>query len=156
MLKPNFIAGYIVNRGKFQEPLYLLLKRTNTSYLPEIWQMVTGKVAKEESAGEAVLREISEETGLSCSEIYNVDVTIFYDQEKNQIAFSANFCGFVDSMKDVRLSEKEHDEYKWCTFSQALTLLAFPTQKETLRFIHQHFVLSTPNSVNRLKVTGTP
>lgn len=88
--------------------------------------MVTGKLNPEESASLAVHREILEETGLICQKIYNVDVTMFYDQSKNRIAFSANFCAFSNYLQPVILSSKELDQYQWCTLAESLNLLAFP------------------------------
>ena len=151
MIQPNFVAGYIVDYEGEEEPLYLLLRRSEKSYLPGIWQIVTGKLNLDENAVEAVHREILEETGLVCSEIYNVDVSMFYEHPKKRIAFSANFCAFANHLSSIKLSKNEHDDYKWCSFSDAYTLLAFPSQKETLAFIHKHYVLQKPHSVNILK-----
>lgn len=151
MTQLNFVAGYIVDPSAPKEPLYLLLRRSQHSYLPGIWQMVTGKLNPEESASLAVHREILEETGLICKEIYNVDVTMFYDQSKNRIAFSANFCAFASYLQPVILSPKEHDQYQWCTLAEAFSLLAFPAQKETLAFINKQYVLQKPHLVNLLK-----
>lgn len=150
MVQPNFVAGYIVHHNAPQEPKYLLLRRSQKSYLPGIWQMVTGKLNPDETTANAVKREILEETGLECTNIYNVDVTMFYDQSKNRIAFSANFCAFIDSANPVTLSEMEHDSYKWCTLTEACSHLAFPAQKETLSFIHKYYVLQKPHHVNAL------
>ena len=41
---------------------FLLLKRAEGNVYPELWQMVTGKMKKDESAHKAALREIKEET----------------------------------------------------------------------------------------------
>lgn len=150
MIQPNFVAGYIVNNTAQEEPLYLLLRRSEDSYLPGIWQMVTGKLNQNEIASVAVQREILEETGIECLDIYNIDVTMFYDQTKNHIAFSANFCGFTDVLDEVEISD-EHDKYQWHNFSTAYNLLAFPSQKETLTFVHNHYVINKPHSANALK-----
>lgn len=152
MIELKFIAGYIVTYKKDEEPQYLLLKRSSNSYLPGIWQMVTGKIKPNENTAIAVQREILEETGLVCSKIYNVDVTMFYEQYSNHVALCANFCAFVDYASNVKLSMKEHDEYCWVTFAKAYDLLAFPAQKETLTLIHKHYVLKEPHEVNILKI----
>ena len=152
MTQPNFVAGYIVAAKEKEEPLYLLLRRSQKSCLPGIWQIVTGKLNPNENAAQAVQREILEETSLVCLEIYNVDVSMFYEQSKKRIAFSANFCAFANHLSSINLSKTEHDEYRWCTFSEAYSLLAFPSQKETLAFIHKHYVLQKPHSVNVLQI----
>jgi dATP pyrophosphohydrolase len=145
---PNFIAGYVVQYHHSKEPLYLLLQRSQRSYFPGLWQIVTGKLNPDETATAAVKREIAEETGLACSELYNVDVTMFYEQPKNRMAFSANFCAFVKGPIAVVLSPTEHDAYQWCNFLEASSLLAFPAQKQTLAFIHHFYVLQKPHAVN--------
>lgn len=149
-MRPQFIAGYLVDNTKSQEPLYLLLKRQDSVYLPGIWQIVTGKVEEHETVSCAIKREVLEETGYIVDCVYNVDITMFYDQTKDQIAFSANFCCLVDSKKSVNISLKEHSDYQWCSFNEAKNLLAFPSQKETLKFIHQNYILNQPNPVNKL------
>jgi 8-oxo-dGTP diphosphatase len=150
-MRADFIAGYLVDPFVQDGPLYLLLKRSSAVYLPQIWQMVTGKIDPSESISQALKREVFEETGFSLEKVYNVDVTQFYDQFKDKIAFSANFCCIVDSNKMVQLSIKEHEAYKWCKFEEAYKLLAFPSQKQTLSFIHEHFVKNHPDNVNFLK-----
>ncbi len=150
MTQPNFVAGYVAYKKSNETPVYLLLKRAPTSHLPGIWQMVTGKLKPNESASDAVIREIQEETGLTCSKFYNVDVTMFHEQNKNRIAFSANFCGFANAQEPVHLADDEHSEYRWCSYNEAIDLLAFPSQKKTLEFIHENYVISTPDPVNKV------
>lgn len=150
-MKPKFVAVYIVDISKKDFPLYLLIRRCKTTYLPGIWQIVTGKVEGEENVKDAAFREIEEETGISEVQLYNVDVTMFYEQPKDSIAFSANFCGYADSLSPVNLSKHEHDDFKWCSFEEAYKLLAFPSQKETLSFVHTHFVMQKPDCVNKVK-----
>ncbi len=147
---PNFVAAYLVDCHDVATPFYLLLKRSLRTYLPGIWQIVTGKVENMELAVYTVQREIREETSLSWEALYNVDVTMFYDQTKGSVAYSANFCAYVCKEAEVILSS-EHDAYQWCTFKQAYELLAFPAQKETLSFIHKHFVSQKPHEANLIK-----
>ncbi len=148
MIQPNFVAGYIADQSEIETPLYLLLRRSQKSHLPGIWQMVTGKLIEGETTSAGVQREILEETGLVCSDLYNVDVTMFYEQSKNHIAFSANFCALVKDPTIVKLCKAEHDAFKWCTLPEACSLLAFPAQKETLAFIHKHYIMQNPHQAN--------
>lgn len=149
MLRPHYIAGFVVD-PTFEEPQYLLLRRASSVHLPGIWQMVTGKLNDNEPVHQAVVREIFEETALHPHRLFNVDVTSFYDQHKSSVAFSANFCAFVSSKKEVIISALEHDTYQWCSYSEAFDLLAFPSQKETLNLIHHYFVLQEPHPYNQI------
>jgi dihydroneopterin triphosphate diphosphatase len=150
-MKPKFIAVYLVYSSEKDNPLYLLIRRCKTTSFPKIWQIVTGKVELEENVKNAAFREVKEETGISDVELYNVDVTMFYEQSKDSIAFSSNFCGYVNSSNPVNISEHEHDDFKWCYFEEAYKLLAFPSQKETLSFIHTHFVIQKPDCVSKVE-----
>ena len=151
MTQPNFIAAYLCDKKSFDQPRYLLLKRSQEVYLPGIWQMVTGKIDLNETAATCVLREIFEETGYQPKAVYNVDVTLFYDQSKHKIAYSANFCALIDAQVLPKISSKEHETFGFFTLEEALQLIAFPSQKQTLQFIHEHFILQIPHEANLLR-----
>lgn len=149
MFQPDYIAVYMYKDTS--SPLYLLLKRSKNVYLPGIWQMVTGKIKPVEAPSFAAKREVLEETGLDTKFFYNVDVTIFFDTHAQKVAASANFACPIPDDYTVILNKKEHDECGFFSFEEALGLLAFPSQKQTLSFIHQHFVLQKPHAANVIR-----
>lgn len=60
----------------------LLLKRAKEGY----WCHVAGKLKKNETAIQAILREIKEETSLLTEDLFSADYTIrFYSLEQNNI-----------------------------------------------------------------------
>ena len=146
-MKPNFIALFMIDPKSHE---ILLLQRSEKVYFPKMWQMVTGKIENDENALDAAKREAFEETGLILENVYNVDVSMFYDRYKNQISFSANFLSFVNRDQSITVQENEHSDFKWVSNEEAEKLLVFPSQKETLSFIYRHFLQQTPHAYNRV------
>jgi dATP pyrophosphohydrolase len=143
------IAAYIcrVENGRSR---FLILKR-KTSYLPDTWQMVSGKIEKGEKAWEAALREIREETGLVPDRLYSAnEVELFYEVSQNCINIVPVFIGFIDSDQVVRLSS-EHSEYKWISPDESGNFLSFPRQIETMQMIDTRFVKQKPFEFLRIK-----
>ena len=146
MIQPNFVAAYIIDPDAMPEPLILMIKRAPEAYLPNMWQMVTGKVAnhQKETVLEALKREVFEETGLIVNEGYNVHVSLFYDKIKDQVAFEANFLIFKSCKEKITVSPREHSEYMWCPIDEAVDKLVFSTHKENLLHIQKYYLLQKP------------
>ncbi len=109
---------------------YLLLRRT-----PErngFWQPVTGGVEEGETRKEALHREIREETGAK-----NVLTVIedLFDFELSDPNPSHEYVYGVEisPSDEIVLDGKEHSEYRWCSFQEALQLLAWEENKTALR-----------------------
>jgi len=148
-IKSFSIAAYIcrIDNGGAQ---FLIIKR-QTSYLPDSWQMVSGRIERGERAWEAALREIKEETGLIPDRLYSAnDVEVFYEVNQNCINLVPVFVGFIDSGQSVTLSP-EHSEYKWVSPDEAAKLLSFEHQTQTMRMIEAKFVKQEPLEFLRIR-----
>ncbi|MBU0529601.1 NUDIX domain-containing protein [bacterium] len=120
-------------------PLYLMLKRSTGKYYEHLWQGVAGKIEKGETAWQAVVRELEEETGKKPVKMFAADhIASFYDARKDRIQMVPVF-GIEVENSEVQLSE-EHSEYKWVSFEDALTLLTWKGQKEGLRTVHDEII----------------
>lgn len=146
---PQYISAFVIANTE-KEPLYLLIRRCG-KYLPGSWQMVTGGILKGETAPQAALREIQEETGLTPTELYTADtVETFYMKICDKITLAPVFVAFVDKM-DVALSPNEHDAYEWLPFQEAKNRLLFSEQKRVIGHIHEMFVMKKPNEFFRIE-----
>jgi dATP pyrophosphohydrolase len=118
---------------------FLLLKRSPETIYPGIWQMVTGKMNKDEPAYKAALREIKEETGLIPEKLWVApNVNSFYDHINDTISFLPVFAGKVSLDSKVIISE-EHSEYQWASTGNTKKLLAWPGQKKSIDVINEYF-----------------
>jgi 8-oxo-dGTP pyrophosphatase MutT (NUDIX family) len=109
---------------------YLLLKR-----LPErngFWQPITGGVEEGETKKEALCREIREETGIKniVTILENLYYFEFSDPNPNQ---EYVYGVEASSSEEIMLDPKEHSEFRWCNFQEALQLLNWKENKEALR-----------------------
>jgi len=123
------------NRDKYE---FLLLKRNeNDKVYPGIWQVITGGVQDFETVRDGVFREIEEETGINPDAVYSMPrINSFYFDYGDALCLSPVFLALTES-KDVRLSE-EHTEYKWVSYKEAIELIRWPDQIESLNLIYNY------------------
>lgn len=152
IITPYCISAYIVYQSS-ESSLYLLLKRCG-KYFAGTWQMISGGIEAGESASQAVLREIREETGLIPQTLYSADaVETFYMLSHDKIAFVPVFVAFVDNLK-VSLSPTEHDAYEWLSFENARDRLVWAEQRRVICHIHNTCVMKNPNELLRVSING--
>ncbi len=108
---------------------FLLLKRAETKIYEHLWQGVAGKIEEGETASEAAIRELKEETGFEPVRMFVADhVSKFYEVHGDRINLVPVFGIEVDR-EDVTISE-EHCEFKWVNFETARDTLIWKGQKE--------------------------
>ena len=138
---PKVISNYVEVHVAFKNKSgyeFLLLKRTEEDKVyPGIWQMITGGVQDFETIRDGVMREIMEETGIKPSAVYSIPrVNSFYFDYGDAICLSPVFLAIAGS-KEVKLSS-EHTEYKWLDYPNAVELIRWPDQIESLSLIHKY------------------
>jgi len=128
---------------KFQNdrPWYLLLHRAKDEKIyPGIWQFVSGSIEDEESAHDAAVRELTEETGLHPTGLWVVPfVNSFYDPGYNAVNLSPLFAAQVKPGDEPKLST-EHYEFRWFSYEEATRKLVWPGQREGLRLVYEYIV----------------
>ncbi len=127
------------------EAVYLALKRASDAKLyPSLWQVVTGNIEPNETAIEAAIREVKEETSLQINNIWTIPfVATFFNPYKDEI-HSAPVFGFEVEYSELVKISKEHHDYKWLPFDEILNLLQFPSHIEGTK-IFNNFVLNEKN-----------
>lgn len=151
-LTPYCISAYVIQMTP-AGARYLLIRRCG-KYLPGTWQMISGGIEKGETASQAAVREIQEETGLVPSSFYAADaVETFYMKSTDQIALVPVFVAFVEE-ETVQLSPQEHDAYAWLSFEEARERLLWAEQKRVITHIHQTFIVTQPNPL--LAISSLP
>ncbi|HMN23922.1 MAG TPA: NUDIX pyrophosphatase [Ignavibacteriaceae bacterium] len=135
----NLIEAHIF-REKNGELEFLILKRSPVQYYPNIWQMVSGKIKENETAYNAALREIKEETNLTPEKFWVAPtVNSFYSPDKDYICLLPVFAVKVKFDSEVVISD-EHVEYKWLKPENAKQLLAWDGQRKSVDVIVDYFL----------------
>jgi 2-hydroxy-3-keto-5-methylthiopentenyl-1-phosphate phosphatase len=113
-------------------PAFLLLKRTPAR--GGFWQPVSGRMQDLEGLLQTACRELREETGIPDT-VQVMDLAhsfVFYAGGKKYLVRS--FALEVDC-QEVALSS-EHDEFRWTTYEEAMSLLALRGDKEALHKLY--------------------
>ena len=135
----NLIEAHIF-REINGELAFLILKRSPVQYYPNIWQMVSGKIKENETAYNAALREIKEETSLTPEKFWVAPtVNSFYSPDKDYICLLPVFAVKVKFDSEVVISD-EHVEYKWLKPENAKQLLAWDGQRKSVDVIVDYFL----------------
>ncbi|MCM2454834.1 NUDIX domain-containing protein [Rhizobium sp. CG4] len=142
----SFGVAVVVLREVGAETQVLLLRRNHT--LVGEWCQIAGGIEDGEKAWQTALREVKEETGLSCTRLYSADICEqFYEADRDAITLAPVFVGYVDAEAEVVLNE-EHSEFCWTSFSRAVDMVPFAGQRHVLRHVEAEFVQRQP--VNHL------
>jgi dATP pyrophosphohydrolase len=117
---------------------FLLLRRSEKEIYPGTWQMVSGRIEKNEKAYTAAVRELYEETGLVPQKMWVVPkINSYYNPELDTVSIIPVFLVEVASSSSVILSD-EHDRFMWVNSTKAKNLLAWPGQRETVDIITEY------------------
>ncbi|MEP3347579.1 MAG: NUDIX domain-containing protein [Litoreibacter sp.] len=144
-----FIVSLVALRKTETRHEVLLLKRTQT--LVGEWCQVAGKVEEGETAWQAALRELQEETGLMPEALYSADICEqFYEEDRDAITIAPVFVAFVKATAEVSLNH-EHSDYHWVSFDKAAEMVAFGGQRRVLSWIEDEFIERSPSKHLRIK-----
>ena len=125
----------------------LLMNRVKGNF----WCHVAGKVEPNETASQAILREILEETGTHVQQLFSADfIEQFYEPSLNVIEMIPVFVGYCEPNQSIELNH-EHTEYQWCNIQKAKALAVFSNQRKLYDFIWENFVLQKPSLLLKIK-----
>jgi len=121
------ILAFVSDGEKF------LLLRNNSkdpSHGGDYWFTVTGSVEGNESTGEAVKREIKEETSLDSSEVFDLNWGSIYSWGGKDHS-ERNFLVFVK--KGPVILNEEHVDFEWVSLEDFLKRIPLGLNKEELK-----------------------
>lgn len=143
-LRCRAVAAAVI-AGKGPDARLLILRRAGP-VAAGAWGLVTGSVEPGETAGQAVRREIHEETGLAVRQLFTSGLTeTFYFAPDNAIDLMPIFVGFVAVPVSVTL-DPGSDAFQWCTPEEATSLMHFAGQRRAIADIWHDFVQQEPDS----------
>jgi 8-oxo-dGTP pyrophosphatase MutT (NUDIX family) len=102
------------------------------------WQPVMGAIEEGETAVQAALRELDEETGLKQAGMLGMwaldQASPFYVHTRDVIILAPRFCALVGEAWQAALND-EHDAYRWVRMEDAGRVFVWPTQMASVREI---------------------
>lgn len=111
---------------------FLLLRRAPAKAYADSWRMVGGKLESNETAWQACLRELKEETRLIPERLLVVPyVNRFYEWEHDRLNDIPVFVAVVPSRTAPQL-DAEHVAYEWLPAEAAAARLPWPGQRAGL------------------------
>jgi dihydroneopterin triphosphate diphosphatase len=142
-LRRPFIEVHLFRRvGRRVE--FLCLRRARTRRLPGVWQPVTGKRHRGETAPAAARREVREETGLEPRRWWALEApTIFYQAPRDGMVAIPIFAAEVGPRDRVRLSA-EHDEWAFLPAREAGRRFLWESQRRALEDVRLQVLRGGP------------
>ena len=123
---------------------YLMLKRVDNR--GGFWQGVTGAPENNETLSEAAKRELYEETGYSQLDLIKTDVSYIIPMEERWLDIYPKgtkeipeylFIAKIHQPGPPKIDPIEHNDWKWCSYGEAMNLLSLDDNKKALEYVHK-------------------
>ena len=103
------------------------------------WGFPKGHIEKDETKEETAIREVLEETNVRIKIIPNFEREIKYIPNEKTIKKVTIFMGITQD-EEVTIDTFEIEDFKWCTYEEALKLVTYKLQKDVLENARKSFV----------------
>lgn len=108
----------------------LLLERADGTRCTGAWEVVHGRIERDERPEDAALRETFEETGLAVERLYTTAVQPFYLPATATITLAVVFAAVVQA-GEPRLGA-EHSRAEWLAMPEAMRRASWPRSRAAL------------------------
>lgn len=136
-LRTNLVAVYIARPAEDGQIELLLLQRPPGHRFAGAWQTVGGHIEEKqgETAWQAAVRELDEETGLAVERWFRIDrPETFYNPENDTIYFVPAFAALTAAGVEPRLSD-EHQAWRWAEPDQAAASVDWQAMRDSLLLV---------------------
>jgi dATP pyrophosphohydrolase len=132
-LRYNMVNCYVARPGEAPGTHELLqLRRAPGEPLAGAWSVCRGGIEDGETAWQAALRELVEETGIRPAEFYQLDtIDLFYLATGDGLWHVPGFCAVVGRDVEIVLNE-EHDAFRWVPRSRIDADFLWPGERAQL------------------------
>ncbi len=144
-VKANKVAVYVFRKTAGGGVEYLQLHRAaKAGDYAQTWQVVYGGIEKGETAPDAALRELQEETGLVPLEFFQVQyMETFYSRSKDRVVLMPVFA--VQVHKTARpILNVEHDDFRWVPIAAIADNFIWRSQREAIAIIQADILTGSP------------
>ncbi len=135
-LRSNIIAIYIVRPARDGLEL-LMLQRPPSHRFAGAWQTVGGHIEEKqgETAWQAAMRELDEETGLEVERWFRIDrPETFYNPENDTIYIVPAFAALVAARAEPTISA-EHQAWRWQSPTQAAETVDWAAMRDSILMV---------------------
>ena len=105
------------------------------------WGFPKGHIEKDETKEETAIREVLEETNVRIKIIPDFEREIKYIPNEKTIKKVTIFMGITQD-EEVTIDTFEIEDFKWCTYEEALKLVTYKLQKDVLENARKVFIKS--------------
>ena len=105
------------------------------------WGFPKGHIEKDETKEETAIREVLEETNVRIKIIPDFEREVKYIPNEKTIKKVTIFMGITQD-KEVTIDTSEIEDFKWCTYEEALKLVTYKLQKDVLENARKVFIKS--------------
>ena len=138
-------------RGRRVE--FLVLRRSASVALPQVWQPVTGGLKRGERAVDGARREVLEETGLKPRRWWALEsMTVYFDPARDAVRLLPLFAAEIGAGDRPRLSG-EHDRHAFLGAAAAARRFLWRAQARALEAVRRE-VLAGGRRARALEIMG--
>lgn len=114
MNNKNIVTQVVVGAVIIDQQKVLLQRNSNESVYPNLWELPSGKKNPLETTGDALVREVREETGLTVTQAVPFYVFDYHIDKSLEIRDSVqiNYLTVVANPQSVAISQ-EHQNFAW-------------------------------------------
>lgn len=154
-VKANKVAVYVFRQTAQGAEFLQLHRAANAADYSQTWQVIYGGIEKGESAVDAALRELREETGLIPLDFFQVQyVESFYSRGKDRMVLMPVFAARVG--KSVRpILNAEHDAFRWIPLAAVNDSFVWRSQREAIAIIQADILAGSP-AADLLRIDARP
>ena len=143
-VRTDQVVVYVVRQADDGAWEALQLHRAPGRYLEGQWSFPGGKIEPGETAVEAALRELREETGLVPRTFSHLSyVESFYIPQYDAVWHRPGFCAIVDHTDEVRPNH-EHDAFRFIRRHQFASHVLWPGERRALAEVFREHLPDSP------------
>ncbi|HTV48469.1 MAG TPA: NUDIX domain-containing protein [Phycisphaerae bacterium] len=139
-VKANRVAVYVYRNGDNGIEFLQLHRSPGSGDYAGSWQTIYGGIKSKETAIEAAIREVKEETGLVPKEFYQVEyLESFYHRSRDRVTVLPVFAALMARNAKITL-DAEHDAFRWVTAAEVSTHFVWRVQREAIDIIQRDII----------------
>jgi len=136
-VRADGVAVYVYRRSGALIEFLQLYRSAGTGEYQHSWQICYGGIEPGETAVQAALRELKEETALAPREMFQIEyLENFYFRLHDYVLMMPVFAARVEAADPIILNE-EHTAFRWVSAADIPTHFMWRTQREALRIIEE-------------------